>query len=46
MPQAIGWCNGQPTRKFLVGTSRWYDAQSMTFQYEVITAYPVAPGTL
>jgi hypothetical protein len=45
MPRAIGWCNGKPTRKFLVGTSRFYDDRAMAFQYEVITAYPVAPGT-
>ncbi|MDR3669787.1 MAG: hypothetical protein P4L36_03030 [Holophaga sp.] len=45
MPQTIGWCNGRPTRKFLVGTSKSYDDNVKAFQYEVITAYPVASDT-
>lgn len=45
MPQAIGWSNGRATPKFLVGTARSYDDRARTFQYTVITAYPVHPDT-
>ena len=45
MPSAIGWCNGRPTREFLVGAFKYYDELAAAFRYEAITAYPVAPGT-
>lgn len=46
MPRDIGWHNHygtlQPTHKFLVAMTRSQDPETGTFQYEVITAYPVA----